>query len=75
MPKLPRVSGKELLRALERAGFRVEHTTGSHATMYHPGSDRTTTVPLHRSTLPVGLTAGILRQAGLDTEDLRALLK
>jgi predicted RNA binding protein YcfA (HicA-like mRNA interferase family) len=31
MTRLPRIKGKELIRALERAGFSVDRTRGSHA--------------------------------------------
>jgi predicted RNA binding protein YcfA (HicA-like mRNA interferase family) len=31
MTRLPRIKGKELIRALERAGFSVDRARGSHA--------------------------------------------
>lgn len=30
MPKLPRIKPAKLIKALERAGFFVDHITGSH---------------------------------------------
>lgn len=35
MSHLPVVTGREAIRALERAGFYVDHQTGSHAGMIH----------------------------------------
>ncbi len=35
--KLPALKPKEVIRALQRAGFFVHHTTGSHYILKHPG--------------------------------------
>jgi len=44
--KLPRLTGKEVARAVERFGFRHTHTTGSHFVYKHPDG-RKTTIPQH----------------------------
>ena len=36
MTRLPRIKGKELIRALERAGFTMDRTRGSHVFLKHP---------------------------------------
>jgi len=72
--KLPVVSGFEVVRALERAGFVPVGTRGSHRKLHHPERNLTVIVPLHRRALPPGTLASVLRQAGLTGEDLRALL-
>ena len=64
-----------MLRALELAGFREEHRRGSHVGLQHRTTGRTTTVPDTRTTLPIGLTAKILKQAGITGDELRELLK
>ena len=46
MPKLPRLSGKELAKIVERFGFVHSHTTGSHMVYKHPDGRRTT-IPHH----------------------------
>jgi predicted RNA binding protein YcfA (HicA-like mRNA interferase family) len=66
------LSGAEIAKALERAGFRHVATRGSHA-KYRNG-DRTVIVPLHRS-LAQGTLRSILRQADWTVDDLAAHLK
>ena len=46
MPKLPRLTGKELAKIVERFGFVHSHTTGSHMVYKHPDGRRTT-IPHH----------------------------
>ncbi len=72
-PGLPRLSGPETVRALERAGFVHVSTRGSHCKLRHVGRGRTAIVPLHRELAP-GTLASILRQAGLSSEELQKLL-
>lgn len=35
MTRLPRLKGKEIVGALERAGFQIERTRGSHIFLKH----------------------------------------
>jgi predicted RNA binding protein YcfA (HicA-like mRNA interferase family) len=64
MPKLPRISGREAVRALERLGFAHTRQRGSHVVMRKatPEGDVGCVVPLHDE-LAVGTLRGILRQA------------
>ena len=74
MTRRPRVTGKKLVAALERAGFETIRTKGSHFYLRHPDG-RTTVVPVHSGeTLGPGLLARILRDSELSPEDLRQLL-
>ena len=71
MPKLPRVSGAEAIRALEHLGFAQVRQSGSHVVLR-----RVTTgcvIPLHRD-LKTGTMAGALRQAGVSHEEFIAAL-
>jgi predicted RNA binding protein YcfA (HicA-like mRNA interferase family) len=52
--KLPAVSGREVIRALERAGFVQVSVKGSHCKLFHDERHLTVIVPLHRRMLPVG---------------------
>jgi predicted RNA binding protein YcfA (HicA-like mRNA interferase family) len=54
MSTLPRPTGKELVRALERAGFVAERTRGSHYFLRRPNG-LATVVPLRTCTLGLGL--------------------
>lgn len=74
MPKLPRVSAREMVRALVRAGYVEFRQKGSHLHLVREADGRKVTVPVHGGDLPVGLIAEILRQAGLSADDLRQLL-
>jgi len=47
MPKLPSVSPQQLAKALERAGFVLERTSGSHCIYYHPEKHKKAIVPIH----------------------------
>ena len=66
MPKLPVVSGVEVVCALERLGFVVTRQRGSHIMMRRDSSG--CVVPNHRE-LKIGTLAGILRQAGISPEE------
>lgn len=66
MPKLPRVSGAEVVRALERLGFVVARQRGSHIVLRRGSSG--CVVPNHRE-LKTGTLAGVLKQAGVSAED------
>ena len=62
-------SGKELIRLLERHGWRVERIEGSHHIMTRRGREETLSVPVHGNrSLKIGLIKGILRTAGILTE-------
>ena len=70
MPKLPRISSKEAIRALERLGFEQVRQTGSHVVMKKETEDGEIgcVVPVHRE-LKVGTLSGILKQAQVTVED------
>lgn len=76
MPKLPVLSGKEVIKILSKIGFVHERTSGSHAILnkHEDGKGKITIpVPLHRE-LAKGTLKSIMRQAGLSLEDLLKLL-
>jgi predicted RNA binding protein YcfA (HicA-like mRNA interferase family) len=69
---LPVVSGKETVQALQRTGFTVISTRGSHQKL-RDLDGHAVIVPLHRQ-LARGTLASILRQAGLGPEEFKGLL-
>ena len=71
--RLPAVSGAELVAALGKRGWVVVRQRGSHVRLRHPTWPVPLVVPLHRE-LKRGTLAGILRDAGIDAEELRRLL-
>ena len=74
LARLPGVRAKQVISALEKAGFVVERQKGSHATMRNPDTERTTVVPVHSSELPRWLVKKIIKDAGLSEDDFRDLL-
>lgn len=72
MPRLPRVSGAEAVRALERLGFTWVRQSGSHVILRQ--GKRGCVVPLHGE-LKVGTLAGVLRQAEVSAEDFAIALR
>jgi len=70
MPRLPRVSGREAIRVLERLGFKHARQQGSHVVLRKDTPEGATgcVVPLHRE-LAVGTLRGILRQARVTPEE------
>ena len=75
MPEsLPVIPGGTLVRALERAGFRVARISGSHRVMRHPDG-RTVVVPVHSGRdIAKGTLRNILAIIGMDADELRKLL-
>lgn len=71
MPKLPHLSGAEIIRALERLGFIQVRQKGSHVILKRGSGG--CIVPTHRE-VKVGTLAGVLRQAGVSAEEFLAAL-
>ncbi len=74
MSKLPRgLSGREVRRALERAGFYLKRQRGSHMIMRRDQPFAQVVVPDHQS-LDTGTLSQILDGAGLSVEEFLKLL-
>ena len=74
MSRLPRLTGGDIIAALEKIGFVVVRIKGSHRRLRHPDG-RVTTVPVHGSeTIGPGLLSRILRDCDLPRGDFEALL-
>lgn len=62
MAKLPRLSGKELGKIVEKMGFEFSHQKGSHLVYKHPDG-RKTTIPHHSGEeIGHGLLAKIIKK-------------
>ncbi len=74
MARLPRLSGKEVIAALQRAGFEVARVKGSHHFLRH-ADGRVTVVPVHAGEqIGPGLLTKILRDCDLTREAFAELL-
>ena len=71
MPKFPGPSGKEIVRALEKLGFRVARQSGSHVLMKR--GEKGCVVPNHKE-VKVGTVNGVLRQAEISPEEFKKAL-
>jgi predicted RNA binding protein YcfA (HicA-like mRNA interferase family) len=75
MTRLPRVTARELLRALERAGFAIVRSKGSHHFLQHRvDPTRRTIVAMHSGDLPPGTVSDILKQARISRDEFLELL-
>lgn len=68
MSKPPLLSGREIVRALQRAGFVVVHQRGSHVKLRHRAKDLTVIVPDHPE-VDRWLLKGVLRDAEISLND------
>jgi predicted RNA binding protein YcfA (HicA-like mRNA interferase family) len=67
--RLPQVTPKQLVRILEKRGFRIVRQAGSHARLHdHHGNK--VTIAMHNTALAKGTLLSILKQANLTKEDL-----
>jgi predicted RNA binding protein YcfA (HicA-like mRNA interferase family) len=69
VPKLPRVSGAQIVRALERLGFVVARRRGSHVILRRGASG--CVVPDHHE-VKLGTLIGLLKQAGVTADEFEA---
>ena len=70
MPKLPRVSGEDVIRALTKLAFIKVRQRGSHVVLKRMDASgaRGCVVPLHPE-LATGTLRGVLKQAGVSVEE------
>ena len=75
MSKLPRLSGKEVIKALSKTGFKSIRQRGSHVFLVKEtiNSKITTVVPMHQE-IDKGTLLNIMRQAKLTREEFLKLL-
>ena len=73
MNKLPRTSGRECIRALEKLGFYFKRQEGSHVILRRDDPFAQASVPLHKE-LDRGTLRAIIRQAGLSVDEFANLL-
>lgn len=75
MPRLPVVSGKEVIKALSKAGFSVVRQKGSHVRLEKTQGEKIIklTVPFHKE-LKKGTLGKIVDDAGMTMEEFVRLL-
>jgi predicted RNA binding protein YcfA (HicA-like mRNA interferase family) len=73
MSKLPRISGRECVKALERASFYFKRQAGSHIILRRDDPFAQVVVPDHKE-LDRGTLRAIIRHAGLSVDEFVRLL-
>jgi predicted RNA binding protein YcfA (HicA-like mRNA interferase family) len=74
MPKLPRLTARQIIAVLEKVGFSLARQSGSHM-VYKNSAGKRATVPFHASKIPhPKVLRNILRDAELTVEKLQELL-
>lgn len=73
MNKLPRVSGRECVKALGKAGFYFKRQEGSHMILRRDDPFAQVVVPDHKE-LDRGTLRAIIRQAGLSIDEFIHLM-
>lgn len=74
MPRLPVISGRDAVRAFERAGWKVSRREGSHIILTKAGMTITLSIPDHRE-IRRGTLRSLIRKAGLTIEEFMPLLR
>jgi len=74
MTRLPRLTGREIITVLCKAGFDVIRIKGSHHFLRH-SDGRTTVVPVYRDeTIGPGLMTKILHDCEMNQDEFRSFL-
>lgn len=74
MPKLPVVSSKQAIKALEHLGFLIYRQTDSHIHLWNEERNLVVTVPNHPE-LAKGTLISIMKQARLERKEFISALK
>ena len=65
-PRTPRLTAKQVIKQLKKAGFTEIGQTGSHLKLFNRETRRTAIVPIHSSKIiPVGTLKAIEKQADI----------
>jgi predicted RNA binding protein YcfA (HicA-like mRNA interferase family) len=73
MIKLPRISGRECVKALEKHGFYFKRQAGSHIILRRDDPFSQIVVPDHKE-LDRGTLRAIIREASLSVDEFVSLL-
>jgi predicted RNA binding protein YcfA (HicA-like mRNA interferase family) len=73
--KLPQVKGDRLVKALQKEGWCIDRTRGSHTIMRNDDKPNTKiVVPTHARSIKPGTLSNILKKAEISREELEDLL-
>jgi len=66
-------SGKQIVKALRRIGFIVDHQKGSHIFMHNLEKNSSVIVPNHKE-IRKGTLNNIIKKAGVSIDELKRLM-
>lgn len=67
MPRLPPLSGSDMIRIFERFGWRIARRRGSHVVLVKEGHSATLSIPDHKE-IAKGTMRSLIRSAGLTVQ-------
>jgi predicted RNA binding protein YcfA (HicA-like mRNA interferase family) len=70
MSNTPSITPKDIVRILKQKGFVLDRSRGSHQVWLHPVSRKRAIVPFHNNDIPTGTLYAILKQAGIEKNEL-----
>ncbi len=70
MSKSPSLNSKEVIKIVEKNGFKLVRTKGSHKIYRNGVTKKLVVIPFHKKDLPKGTLLEILKQAGIDKSDI-----
>lgn len=73
-PRLPSVTPRKAIRALERCGWELDRVKGSHHVFRHPDHPHRVVVPMHARDLAKGTLNQIVDASGLSREQFLRML-
>ncbi len=74
MGRLSNISGKEAIKAFQKAGWRIVGQVGSHVVLTKPDVRVNLSIPQHKE-LSVGTLRALIRNAGITVDEFLELLK
>ncbi|MDE3178083.1 MAG: type II toxin-antitoxin system HicA family toxin [Acidobacteriota bacterium] len=72
MARLANISGREAVKAFEKAGWRRVGQVGSHVVLSKPGMRANLSIPQHAE-LSIGTLRSLIRNSGMGVEEFLAL--
>jgi predicted RNA binding protein YcfA (HicA-like mRNA interferase family) len=73
-PRLPSVTPRKAIRALERCGWELDRVKGSHHVFRHPAHAQRVVVPMHARDLAKGTLNQIVDASGVSRDEFLRLL-
>jgi predicted RNA binding protein YcfA (HicA-like mRNA interferase family) len=74
MPRLPAVTPRQAIRALQRCGWELDRTKGSHQVFRHPEYRHRVVAPIHARDLASGMLHQIIHASRISRDEFLRLL-